>query len=180
MNYTQNYIHAACSQILTVAPNGEGREDQITYKLRKKKSYSQRCQLDLNLRPESWRLPHQIQSCLARLVIIMTSLGPDWHHDKLVSVLWRTWFDASTQPILLRMGPQSLKVQPTLLVCNVTVCALLLFTWSWVLRLPWWTPTLLLGCCNRRQNSTTLHYKHLESRSYHTHITTHFITNTQN
>jgi len=36
MNYTQNYIHAACSQILTVAPNGEGREDQITYKLRKK------------------------------------------------------------------------------------------------------------------------------------------------
>jgi hypothetical protein len=46
-------------------------------------------------------------------IIIMRSLGPDWHHDKLVSVLWRTWFAASTQPTLLRMGPQSLRVQPT-------------------------------------------------------------------
>jgi len=26
------------------------------------------------------------------------------------SVLWRTWFAAITQPILLRMGPQSLRV----------------------------------------------------------------------
>jgi hypothetical protein len=34
-------------------------------------------------------------------VIIMTSLGPDWRHDKLVSVLWRTLFAASTQS----MGP---------------------------------------------------------------------------
>jgi hypothetical protein len=34
----------------------------------------------------------------------MHSLGPDWHHDKLVSVLWRTWFAASTQPILLSDG----------------------------------------------------------------------------
>jgi hypothetical protein len=34
----------------------------------------------------------------------MTSLDPDWRHDKLVSVLWRTWFAASTQPILLWMG----------------------------------------------------------------------------
>jgi hypothetical protein len=110
----KTYIHAAYPEILTGAPNGEDREDQITYKLSKKKSYSQGCQLDLNLRPESWRLPRQIQSCLARRVIIMASLGPDWRHDKLVSVLWRTWFSASTQPILLRMGPQSLKVQPTL------------------------------------------------------------------
>jgi hypothetical protein len=45
---------------------------------------------------------------------IMCSLGPDWHHDKLLSVLWHTWFAASAQPILLRMGPQSLKVQLTL------------------------------------------------------------------
>jgi hypothetical protein len=44
----------------------------------------------------------------------MRSLGPDWHHGKLVSVLWRAWFAASIQPILLRMGPQSLKIQPTL------------------------------------------------------------------
>ena len=114
MNAHKNYIHAAYSAVLTGAPNGEGREDNITYKLSKKNSHPQGCQLDLNLRPESWRLPYQIQSCLARLVIIMCSLGPDWHHDKLVSVLWRTWFAASTQPILLRMGPQSLKVQPTL------------------------------------------------------------------
>jgi hypothetical protein len=39
----------------------------------------------------------------------MTSLGPDWH-DKTVPMLWRTWFAASTQPILLRMSPQTLKV----------------------------------------------------------------------
>ena len=37
MNYTQNYIHAAYSQILTGAPNGEGREEK-TYKLSKKKN----------------------------------------------------------------------------------------------------------------------------------------------
>ena len=48
-----------------------------------KKSHPQRCQLDLNLCPESWRLLHQIQSCLAWLVVIMVSLGSDWHHDKL-------------------------------------------------------------------------------------------------
>ena len=57
----------------------------------------------------------------------------------------------------------------TALVCNVTVCALLLFMWYWVRRLPWWTPVLLLECCNRWQIGTTLYYKHLESRSYHTH-----------
>jgi hypothetical protein len=39
------------------------------------------------------------------VVIIMTSLGPDWRHDMLVSLLWRTRFAASTQPILLWMGP---------------------------------------------------------------------------
>jgi hypothetical protein len=36
MNYTQNCIHEAYSEILTWAPNGEGSEDQITYKLSKK------------------------------------------------------------------------------------------------------------------------------------------------
>ena len=68
--------HKTYPEILTGAPNGEGREDK-TYKLGKKKSHPQGCQLDLNLRPESWRLPHQIQSCLAQLFVIMTSLGPD-------------------------------------------------------------------------------------------------------
>ena len=37
MNYTQNYIHAAYSEILTGAPNRVGREEKITYKLSKKK-----------------------------------------------------------------------------------------------------------------------------------------------
>lgn len=35
-------------------------------------------------------------------------------HDKLVSVLRLTWLAASTQPILLLMGTQRLKVQPTM------------------------------------------------------------------
>jgi len=48
-------------EILTGEPNWESREDE-TYKLSKKKvSHSQGCQPDLNLVPESWRLPHQIQ-----------------------------------------------------------------------------------------------------------------------
>ena len=89
----------------------------------------------------------------------MASLGPDWHHDKLVSVLWRTWFGASTQPILLRMGPQPLKVQPTLLDCNFTVCALLLSLWSWVRRLLLVPPE----CCSCWQNGTKLYHRHLEA-----------------
>jgi hypothetical protein len=71
-------------------------------------------------------------------VVIMRSLGPDWHHDKLVSVLWRTWFAASTQPILLRMGPRPLKVQPTLfwfVTLRFARCSY--STRSWVRRLPW-------------------------------------------
>src|SRR5215470_9005767 len=67
-------IHATYPEILTGAPNGEGREDK-TYKLSKKKSHPQGCQLDLNLRPESWRLPHQTQSCLARLLLSCAAWG---------------------------------------------------------------------------------------------------------
>jgi hypothetical protein len=56
------------------APNGGGREDK-TYKLSKKKSHPQGCQPDLNLGPESWRLPYQIQSCLARLLLSCAAWG---------------------------------------------------------------------------------------------------------
>lgn len=44
----------------------------------------------------------------------MTSLRPDCHHDKLGPVLWPTCFAASIQTVVLRMGPQPLKDQPTL------------------------------------------------------------------
>jgi hypothetical protein len=54
----------------------------------------------------------------------MTSLGPD-RHDKTVPMLWRTRFAASTPPILLRMGPQLLKVlQDTVLILTIR------FAWS--------------------------------------------------
>jgi hypothetical protein len=58
------------------APNEEGGRT-TPYKLIKKISVPQSCRLDLNLGPESWRLPHQIQSCLARRYYTMDSLGPD-------------------------------------------------------------------------------------------------------
>jgi hypothetical protein len=47
-------------------------------------------------------------------------------------VLWRTRFAASTQPILLRKGPNSKVFSRHCLSYNVTVCALLSFTGSWV------------------------------------------------
>lgn len=54
-------------------------------------------------------------TCLAGSAGLLS--WPSWgrtDHDKLVSVLLLTWFAASTQSILLRMGTQRLKVQPTL------------------------------------------------------------------
>jgi hypothetical protein len=80
------------------------------------------CQRDLNLSPESWRLPHQVQRRLARCFIVtMTSQGPDWH-DNTVPMLWRTRFTASTQPILLRMGPQSLESDIVLVLTLPFAC----------------------------------------------------------
>jgi hypothetical protein len=102
------------AEILSWAPNVEG--GRATYlHTNKKKWHTQSVQLDLNLSPTSWRVPHQIQSCLARYYFIITSLGPDWH-DKTMPMLWRTRFAASSQPILRRMGPQPLRVQPTLVL----------------------------------------------------------------
>jgi hypothetical protein len=106
-------------------------------------------------------------------VITMRSLGPDWRHDKLVLVLWRTWFAASTQPIPLRMGPQSLKVHPTLLLGSTLLfarcssCVGPLFD-----NCHGRTLVLLLERCNRWQNGATLYYRHWESRCCRTHITT--------
>jgi hypothetical protein len=47
------------------------------------------------------------------VLITKDSLGPDWH-GKTVSVLWRTWFAASTHPILLRTDPQTLRFRTAL------------------------------------------------------------------
>ena len=136
-------------EILTGAPNWEDREDK-TYKLSKKKSHSQGCQLDLNLVPESWRLPHQIQSYLAQRFDIMTSLGPDWRHDKLcrcygVPDLLPVPSPSSLGCVLTAKGSAD-----TVWVCNVTVCAWLLSLWSWVRSL------LLVPavCCSRWENGT--------------------------
>jgi hypothetical protein len=108
-------------------------------------------------------------------VIITTSLGPDWHHDKLVSVLWRTWFAASTQPILLRMGPDRYRFSRHCFGLNVTVCALLRVLWSWVHSLL----LVPLECCCRWEYDTTLFDGYSESRCYCTHITTLHSTSTK-
>jgi hypothetical protein len=106
-------------------------------------------------------------------VIIMRSLGPDWH-DKFVSVLWHTWFAASTQPILLRMGPQALNVQPTLfwfVTLRFARCSY--STWSWDRRLP----RMNAGACTgmlqplTQLHSTVLHALR-ESLLSHTHHNT--------
>jgi len=46
-------------------------------------------------------------SCLARLVVTMTSLGPGDVMIRCRMVLWLTWFAASPQPIHLRVGLHS-------------------------------------------------------------------------
>ena len=61
----------------------------------------------------------------------MTSLGPDWCHDNLVSVLWHTWFAASAQPILPWMGHSCQRFSQQCFGFHVTVCMHLLFTRSW-------------------------------------------------
>ena len=97
-------IHAICPENLTGTPNGEGREDK-TYILSKKKNRIHRAvnsTLTYALSHGGYRIKYRV--AWHGGVIIMHSLGPDWRHDKLVSVLWRTWFAASTQPILLSDG----------------------------------------------------------------------------
>jgi hypothetical protein len=107
------------------APNGEGGRT-TPYKLIKKISSTQGVQLDLNLSPESWRLPHQIRSCLARYYFIMDSLGPDCP-DKTKPMLWRTRFAASTHPHPPADGPSIAKVSARhCFGLNVTVCVELL------------------------------------------------------
>jgi hypothetical protein len=54
--------------------------------------------------------------------VLFYGLGPDLYHDKFAPVPWRTWFDAGAQ----RIGPESLRAQPTLFGFNDIVCTSLL------------------------------------------------------
>jgi hypothetical protein len=106
--------------------------------------------------------------------LIMRSLGPDWHHDKLVSVLWRAWFAASTQPILLRMGPQPLKVQPTLFwfqryCLRVASFRLVLGSTSAV------CSTGMLQSLTKRHNTVSQELRESLLRHTHAHAPQHFV-----
>jgi len=68
----------------------------------------------------------------ALLVVIMTSLGPDWRHDQLCRCYGVPDLLPVPKPIL-RMGPNFQRFSRHCLASfNVTVCALLLFTSSLV------------------------------------------------
>jgi hypothetical protein len=109
-NYPLRQTQNQNPRSLTRNPNQGHLTGRATpYKLINKTQFPQGVQLDLNLSPDSWRLPHQTQSCLARRRCIMASLGPDWL-GMTVPMLWRTRFSASNHSILLWMGSQTLKV----------------------------------------------------------------------
>jgi hypothetical protein len=63
----------------------------------------------------------------------------------------------------------------TVLVCNVTVCALLLLSWSWVRSVLMFQ----LERCGRWNNDTALFDGHSESGWYCTHITSLYSTSTK-
>ena len=104
-------------------------------------------------------------------VVIMTSLGPDWRHDKLcrcygVPDLLQVPSPSSCGWVLNRY-----RFSRHCFGFNVTVCAPLLFTRSWVRSLLLLTPER----CSRWQHGTALNYRYSESRSYHAqHSTAHF------
>jgi hypothetical protein len=98
------------------------------------------------------------------LLITMTSLGPDWH-GKTVPMLWRSWFAASTHPILLRMGTQTLKVpHGTVLVLTIRFARSSSCHGPWFDVFAWWTLFAL--------NTPQHWHKHSESRCDHTHLHT--------
>jgi hypothetical protein len=101
---------------------------------------------------------HTPQSCLARRVVTMTSLGPDDVMIRCQPMLWLTWFAASPQPIHLRVGLQSRLVW--LYRCSLSrgpefvVRSVLRFT---------------LERRSRWQNFTNLCYMYLQNRCCRTH-----------
>jgi hypothetical protein len=102
----------------------------------------------------------------------MDSLGPDWLGMN-VPMLWRTRFAASTHPILLRMGPQTLKVpHGTVLVLTIH------FERRSSCVVPGSMPSLMDAVSI---GSITTLYKHSDSRCNHLHCTLiysgkHFVT----
>jgi hypothetical protein len=110
----------------------------------------------------------------------MTSLGPDWH-DKTVPMLWRTWFAASTQPILLRMGPQTLKVPRDTFwfqryglrgAPHAKAPALWLeVSLRWTLRFRW---SVVAAVGRIQGNDTTPYHRHIRDRCKHKHNTTRY------
>jgi hypothetical protein len=107
----------------------------------------------------------------------MSSLRPDWHHDKTVPIYYGILeFTASTQPILLRMGPQPLKVpHDTVLVLTIRFARSSSCHGPWIEVCSWWTllfplercsrwynprkwhntvSHILKGCCNRKRSRT--------------------------
>jgi len=97
-------IQATYPEILTGAPNGEGREDK-TYKLSKKNNIRRDVNPTLTyaLSHGGYRIKYKV-AWHSGLVS-----WPAWGRTDVtitVSMLWRTRFAASTQPIL-RMGPNA-------------------------------------------------------------------------
>jgi len=106
----------------------------------------------------------------------MTSLGPDWRHDKPCRCyglpdLLRVPIPSSCGRFLTAKG-----LADTVWVCNVTVCAWLLSFWSWVRSLLL-VPT---ACCSCSENCTTLYHRYSDSLLSHAQAhAQHCITGTQ-
>ena len=79
---------------------------------------------------------------------------------------WLTRFAASTHPILLRVCPNRKRFTRHCLGCNVTVCALLSFTGSWVRSLPCFHySTATVDRTTQRREALLSH-----ARTRHTHL----------
>jgi hypothetical protein len=91
-------------------------------------------------------------------VNIVTNLGPVWRH-KHASVLWRTWFAGSLNRSRCRRHCFGF---------NVTVCALLPFTWAWVRCLPLMDAGVSTGML---RPMTTWHWHSIVLTTWHWHNT---------